>query len=360
MTPMGPPLLLGSLVMGGSATAVQAGGEAYKYYSEPNQLANRVLTLQGIIDMILAKFQAMRETTLIPYLDRAVSKLEVIEEIPNLAAESTSTKETKEVVTRATATCLGSTAATSAAATLAVQEGAMAGRFVSRATTAAARTARFARFAGGALSAATLVLEARELRRTLDQMEKGNPCEKAESLRKVHAGVEKLPSPNKVARTCRIYVKVRSRELFQQAMTAQSDNNNSNSNSSPLLLPNHPLTAMAQQSPPQQQAPGTSAQPADATQQSQTPPATMQSQHQEDEWQLVEEVVASLEDAARSSANDDGSESVVSDLSFCNVDDSSSSAPRPPTNKTSLLRRLMRYKEREARMQEESELDLVV
>ena len=75
---------------------------------------------------------------------------------------------------------------------------------------------------------------------------------------------------------------------------------------------------------------------------------------------LVEEVVASLEDAARSSANDDGSDSVVSDLSFCNVDDSSSSAPRPPTNKTSLLRRLMRYKEREARMQEESELDLVV
>ena len=346
MTPVGPPLLLGSLVMGGSATAVQAGGEAYKYYSEPNQLANRVLTLQGIVDMILAKFQAMRETTLIPYLDRAVSKLEVIEEIPNLAAESNN-NEAKEVATRATATCLGSTAATSAAATLAVQEGAMAGRFVSRATTAAARTARFARFAGGALSAATLVLEARELRRTLDQMEKGNPCEKAENLRRVHAGLENLPSPAKVARTCRTYVKVRSRELFQEAMTTTTAPTTTTESSNEELPPTDPVVVPAATTPPEQQAPG-----------AQQEASTMAlRQPQEDEWQLVEEVVASLEDAAR----DDGSESVVSDISFCNVSDNDSSgAPKPPTSNQSLLRRLMRYKEREARKEKAVELDLVV
>ena len=37
LTPAGPPLLVASLVFGGSATAVQTGSEAYKYYCEPNQ-----------------------------------------------------------------------------------------------------------------------------------------------------------------------------------------------------------------------------------------------------------------------------------------------------------------------------------
>jgi hypothetical protein len=56
---------------------------------------------------------------------------------------------------------IGSTAATSMAqlGTGLVQEGAAASRFMTRAGTNLALSARFARFAGGALSAATLVLE---------------------------------------------------------------------------------------------------------------------------------------------------------------------------------------------------------
>lgn len=355
---MGPPLLLGSLVMGGSATAVQAGGEAYKYYSEPNQLANRVLTLQGIVDLILSKIQSMRESTLIPYLDRAVSQLEVMEEIPNLAT-GTSNHESRKVATRAAGTCLGSTAATSAAASLAVQEGAMAGRFVSRATTAAARTARFARFAGGALSAATLVLEARELRRTLDQMERGNPCEKAEKLRRVHERLATLPSPEHVQRTCRIYVKVRSRELFQQAMTETT-----------AVVVDPPLESMPEPVQPlpesaQPTVPIVAATPVAAPE---MPPTQQPPPSQEEEWQLVEEVVANLEDAART-GNDSGSESVLSDSSsFCNVtdddddnDEAGSHHGMPSTRKkASLLRRLLRYKEREAQREEAAALNLVV
>mmetsp|Transcript_17070 Transcript_17070/g.32395 ORF Transcript_17070/g.32395 Transcript_17070/m.32395 type:complete len:718 (-) Transcript_17070:485-2638(-) len=325
LTPVGPPLLLGSLVMGGSATAVQAGGEAYKYYSEPNQLANRILTLQGIVEMCLVKFKSMRETTLVPFLDKAVLKLEVIEEIPNFA-RSTAQSETK-IAPRTAGTCIGSTAATSAAATFAVQEGAMAGRFVSRATTAAARTARVARFAGGALSAATLVLEARELRRTLDQMEKGNPCEKAQTLRQLRPKVELLPSLEKIQNTCQTYVKVRSRELFQEAMTKTIDT--------------APLSSSEQQVTP-------------------TPSI---SPNEEDEWQLVEEVVASLEHSSQPPPNDDNN-SIVSDMSFCNIDDNDSSSFQSsgirPESKSSLLGRLIRFKEREARKEQASSLDLVV
>jgi len=325
LTPVGPPLLLGSLVMGGSATAVQAGGEAYKYYSEPNQLANRILTLKGIIDVCLVKFKTMRETTLVPFLDSAVSKLEVIEEIPNLARSTN--QSGSNVATRTAGTCIGSTAATSAAATFAVQEGAMAGRFVSRATTAAARTARIARFAGGALSAATLVLEARELRRTLDQMEKGNPCEKAQSLRHTHTQVDLLPSLENVRTVCKSYVKVRSRELFQEAMTGKID-------ADPL-----------------------------SSSELQTTPVPLTTPDEEDEWELVEEVVTSLERSAPPPIND-GNNSIDSDISFCNTDDNDSSSFQSsgikPERKASLLGRLIRFKEREARKEQATTLDLVV
>jgi guanyl-specific ribonuclease Sa len=319
LTPMGPPLLLGSLVMGGSATAVQAGGEAYKYYSEPNQLANRIMTLHSIVVMILDKIDSMRNKTLIPYLEEAAVKLEVIEQLHTSSMSS----DTQTKVARLSAgACIGSTAATSAAASLAASEGAMAGRFVSRATTAAARTARFARFAGGALSAATLVLEARELRRTLDQIEKGHPCEKAELLRKIHGNLENLPSRNKVRRTCRSYVKVRSREIFQEAMTGA------------LILPASP------------------------TEENDTPSAP--AVQPQDDWYLVEEVVASLEDSTM--VQDEGS-SITSGASYCNIEDDKRSVDSfeiAPERKASLLRRLILFKEREARKDEDAAVDLVV
>ena len=273
--------------MGGSATAVQAGGEAYKYYSEPNQLANRILTLQGIIDVILETCQLMRERTLVPYLDQAVAELE---NDPSCGATTmtTSTRKTATVVVGAA--CIGSSAATSAAASLVVQEGAMAGRFVSRATTAAARTARIARFAGGALSAATLVLEARELRRTLDQMEQGNPCTKAVEVRKVLARLDHLPLTSTVQRTCETYVKVRSREIVQRVLTERI-----------IVLP--------------------------------------RPQEESDSLLLAEQVMASLEDECN-----DETGSLATTIS----DDLRQHSSKQLSNKAALLLRVQRYKEREA------------
>ena len=322
LTPMGPPLLLGSLVMGGSATAVQAGGEAYKYYSEPNQLANRIMTLKSIVNMLLEKFQAMREKTLIPYLEAAASKLEVLEELPTKSMSSAADKKAKQTATLSAGACIGSTAATSAAASLAASEGAMAGRMASRVATGAARTARVFRFAGGALSAATLVLEARELRRTLDQIEKGNPCEKAEALREIHVNLEKFPSQNNVSRTCKMFVKVRSREIFREAMTGST-----------IIVPESAPSATTESSKPTQS---------------------------EDDWQLVEEVVTNLENSTVYQYDEN---SVISGVSFCNTEvdqRSNDSFEISPEKKASLLRRLVLFKQREARKEQDVAVDLVV
>ncbi|KAI2499424.1 hypothetical protein MHU86_15069 [Fragilaria crotonensis] len=72
LTPVGPPLLVASLLFGGSATVVQTGSEAMRYYSEPHKLANRILALQGVVQSILHSTARMRETTLVPYLDKAI------------------------------------------------------------------------------------------------------------------------------------------------------------------------------------------------------------------------------------------------------------------------------------------------
>jgi hypothetical protein len=51
-TPVGPPLLLASILFGGGAAAVDAASEAVNYNCEPNKMADRILTLNSIINSI--------------------------------------------------------------------------------------------------------------------------------------------------------------------------------------------------------------------------------------------------------------------------------------------------------------------
>ena len=263
--------------------------------------------------MILATVKCMRDSTLLPYLDQAVLRAS-----PMAAATASSTAESQaapaKVAVRA-GTRIGSMASTSAAsmvvqesvAMVAVQEGALVGRFASRATTAAARTARFARFAGGALSAATIALEANEMRKTVEQIQQGNPCDKAKALRDIHSKTGSLPTSTYVERMCQSYVKVRSKELFQQAVAGVAPTDT-------------PSAALG--SPP---ATTTTTIPAAM------PPTAPR---QEEDWCLVEEVLSSLEAEA-------------------------SSGKRRPKSKASLLERVRRYKERELESSEKHELHLV-
>jgi hypothetical protein len=224
LTPAGPPLLIASLVFGGSATAVQTGSEAMKYFSEPNKLADRILALKGMVQAILSTTRSMRETTLLPYLDRAVlslTKKKMESNMKSCTADSENQSKVQKAVTAGAR--IGGTAATGMATlgTGIIQEGAAAGRFMSKASTSLARSARFARFAGGALSAATLLLEARELTKTVDQIRQGNPCEKAEALRQIHAELDRLPSTQTVDGMCQSYAKVRSKQLARKRLLFQ-------------------------------------------------------------------------------------------------------------------------------------------
>eukprot|EP00566_Odontella_aurita_P005332 CAMPEP_0113529984 /NCGR_PEP_ID=MMETSP0015_2-20120614/2691_1 /TAXON_ID=2838 /ORGANISM="Odontella" /LENGTH=633 /DNA_ID=CAMNT_0000428663 /DNA_START=178 /DNA_END=2078 /DNA_ORIENTATION=- /assembly_acc=CAM_ASM_000160 len=61
LTPAGPPLLVASLVFGGSATAVQTGAEARGYFSEPRRFADRIIALHGMAHSVLRVAGALRD-----------------------------------------------------------------------------------------------------------------------------------------------------------------------------------------------------------------------------------------------------------------------------------------------------------
>lgn len=53
LSPAGPPLFIASLIFGGTAAAASTSSEAVSYYSEPNQMANRVMALHELINSLL-------------------------------------------------------------------------------------------------------------------------------------------------------------------------------------------------------------------------------------------------------------------------------------------------------------------
>ena len=64
----------------------------------------------------------------------------------------------------------------------------------------------FLRFAGGALSAATLLLEAKNMTTTIKQIHAGNPCEKADAIRLISKELPQLPTSEQLDEECRIWI----------------------------------------------------------------------------------------------------------------------------------------------------------
>merc|ERR1719498_92987 len=79
---------------------------------------------------------------------------------------------------------------------------------VAGAEAAAARTLRFARFAGGALSAAVLVMEANAIQSTLKEIQEGNPCDKANRIRENAKEINEgeLPTTEALDDECQAYL----------------------------------------------------------------------------------------------------------------------------------------------------------
>jgi hypothetical protein len=143
-TPVGPPLLLASILFGGGATAVTAGSEAVNYRGEPNKMADRILTLHSIVSCIA----------------RLPGVMDMEEDKKEEHLASTLKKDQDQ----------------------------------SRLHWARAAMHGIKPLTAGALSAISIVAEAREMKNTVQKIREGNQCEKAERLAGIKEEVKTIPS----------------------------------------------------------------------------------------------------------------------------------------------------------------------
>jgi hypothetical protein len=237
LTPAGVPLLIASLLFGGSATAVQTSTEVRNYYSDSNRLANRIFALHGIVHCIMKTTSILQNVLLRnDYLllkdgfeegnDKLLQHDQVdiikngtkVMEVETSRATSTTTplSEAHSSPMGRKAGLASKTAEVGATAGfnshLITQTSTVAGHHAHHLATTVGtgvmRVARVARFAGGALSAATLVVETKCMANTIRQIKAGNPCEKAEMLHHIKKEIEKccLPTTESLHQECTSYL----------------------------------------------------------------------------------------------------------------------------------------------------------
>ena len=169
-TPVGPPLLLGSMLFGTSATAIQVGSDA-RYFKLPAvQLANRLLALQGMVESILQIRNtlcavATETATLNPMIDKQA-----------FAKNEEERKEREQTFMGKTTGRLFKTGV---------------GSLVTSAT----------------LSGAFLLWDSKNLRETVKAIKQGNRSEKAERLLNIQEHVSQLPKTEQLDEELQAYVK---------------------------------------------------------------------------------------------------------------------------------------------------------
>lgn len=211
------------VVLFDSATAVQTGTEVKnRYFSEPHQLAANIIALHGMQMNILKVADTLRDA-----VARDVVNMDRLRENPESAPLPDKIAEVYEQhrggmlagLTAGRLSMAGMEVGQMATATQAGAMGARNARFFSRTSSNLLRTVRFARFAGGAISAATLVLEAKCMQDTLQSIQDGNPCSKAQTLRIIKGELADLPSTAKLDGECQTYLDAMSKR--DRRMTEQ-------------------------------------------------------------------------------------------------------------------------------------------
>ena len=245
-TPIGPPLLLASLVFGGSATAAQTGSHIRNSVvcSEPHRIADRIIALHGICWNILRVTGTLRDALLLDHLRTDLYTVDDsgqgVQHIMLTGSSQLSRSpisdyyqaHQSELLTRAGSIGTVGVAGLAAAsmeigAVTAAESGVVAARgatFFSRGGTAAAalNALQFARFAGASLAAATLLYEAHNLKNTIQAIQSGNPCEKVEVIQRIRDQVRDIPPTQAVDAECERYLQAltrRQRVLTEQEVT---------------------------------------------------------------------------------------------------------------------------------------------
>lgn len=202
VTPAGTPLLIASILCGTSATAVQAGYDHQQYRMDSTQLANRILTLQEMVQALVKIINTLRDAA-----ERTKLQLDVL--------EGEFSDPTEPLVSNVTTPDIRTKALTAAIAGRLAAEGA------GQATSSAFNFFRLARVAGGAVSAAVTVYEAVNLTKAVKAMRSGSISVQAKKLYSVSKFIESCPTTEAVETECAVFHKTRStqkRALNEQTL----------------------------------------------------------------------------------------------------------------------------------------------
>lgn len=178
-TPVGPPLLLASILFGGGATAFNAGSEAVNYRCEPNKMADRILTLHSIVSNI---------AQLPGVMDHRIMTMEEERERQLQQQQQQRQEHQEEVVQNGQ---VGDDVPS-------VNEGFILNKQHKDDDQSRLHWTRTAMnglkpLTMGALSAVSIVTEAREMKRAVDKIRAGNPCDKAERLLAIKEEMQHIP-----------------------------------------------------------------------------------------------------------------------------------------------------------------------
>lgn len=194
---VGTPLLIASLILGGGAAAVQTTNHIlHQHHFEPYQRACHILSLHSILQSILKVVQTLRDALVHDQIRTSAVPLVDVEPLSELRRDHT---QQALINGFAVGRCSLAGVELVTAITAADASGVAGATLVADVLPAA----NLARFAGGALSAATVLVEAHVLTSNLQALRNGSPCAMAEALRTLDG---RFPTAQRLNSECQSYL----------------------------------------------------------------------------------------------------------------------------------------------------------
>lgn len=231
----GVPILIASLVFGGTATAAHTTDyAAVKYWSEPNILADKMVVLHGMCLSLLRVVEVLNYGLLrgsgnddgnTAAADGVDDNRSSDNDTADNNNNNTPTIDKRQALTQdiqsllqkhGVNTSMGKQSISSSTKISGSNVANRSSRFLGRIGTTAAASFRFVPIAGGVLSAASLVVEANEIKATLSRMNEGSVCEKSQQILEIADEVNRLPDAAVIAEECaRVFEEAAEKEKRQ-------------------------------------------------------------------------------------------------------------------------------------------------
>jgi hypothetical protein len=180
-TPAGVPLLLASVVFGSAGAATSAGSEAMFNRSSANKAADTIITVHGMLKSLarLSQQYCLEQAAAAQYA--AADETQENDAGDDTGNTPGSQEETKQPDQRRPNSEFQNSSR----------------KNWIRATSTVIRPLTF-----GVLSAASVVMEAREMKTTVDKIRNGSPCSKANNVKNIAQDVDLFPTTHDLAKEC--------------------------------------------------------------------------------------------------------------------------------------------------------------